>query len=392
VNASTVAAVISVLAAEPWMPRVSHWEIATTDETWGAHAELDCKTSGPAFRELHALAERVDSKVAEISDSLTAVDFVHDEVPVRVWWLRPALRWIVPETCATCPTKLSGEPGARFVRLGEGDREAPVICVPCRDRMQAEFVAAAREDVPVRRPEADRLQAQIDEMVHVAMGDRKVRLFDEVGEVRNARTIADAQLARANTLDRLCREKSARVAELEAERADREDDLAAALGRSGLDWTDLIDVATTAMRRAEGLDATDAAEVDRLTARVSVLEAERHSTNEALSDTAEALREKTQQLADAEQLRLTPLERLTLRFALELVDDAIANDPTDITDADRAAMDKLRALSTGPVVAYRNPNGGTWRSGTSCCASSTPGGDSMTETTIVPSPRAADAP
>jgi hypothetical protein len=97
--------------------------------------------------------------------------------------------------------------------------------------------------------------------------------------------------------------------------------------------------------------------------RVAELEAERHSTNEALDDAVTALREKAQQLAAAEQLRLTPLERLTLRFALELVDDAIANDPTDITDADRAAMDKLRALSTGPVVAYRNP----WRPGVLLC-------------------------
>jgi hypothetical protein len=164
--------------------------------------------------------------------------------------------------------------------------------------------------------EVDRLRAQVDEMVHAAMGDRKVRLFDEVGEVQNARTIADVQLARANTLDRLCREKRARVAELEAER---------------------------------------------------------HSTNEALSDTAEALREKTQQLADAEQLRLTPLERLTLRFALELADDAIANDPTDITDADRAAMDKLRALSAGPVVAYRNP----WRPGVLLCVEHGEGWEGM---------------
>jgi hypothetical protein len=89
VSASTVAVVIGALAAEPWMPRISHWEIATTDEVWGAHAELDCKTSGPAFRELHALADKVGSEVTAVSDSLSAVDFVHDDVPVRVWWLRP---------------------------------------------------------------------------------------------------------------------------------------------------------------------------------------------------------------------------------------------------------------------------------------------------------------
>jgi hypothetical protein len=173
--------------------------------------------------------------------------------------------------------------GPTHVAVFGGNSDDGFASYPVREN--AEFAAHAREDVPALLAEVGRLRARVDEMVHVAMGDRKVRVFDEVGEVRNARTIADAQLARANTLDRLCREKNEHVAALEAERADREDDLAAALGRSGLDWTDLIDVATTAMRRAEGLDATDAAEVDRLTARVSVLEAERHTTNEAL-DTA----------------------------------------------------------------------------------------------------------
>lgn len=141
-SARTVAAAIEHLLGEPWMPRVSHWEIATTDDVWGAHAELDCETPGSAFRELHALADKVGSQLVEVSDSLTALDFEYDDVSVRVWWLRPVLRWIVPETCATCPTKL-GEPDVPFVRLGDGAdrREAPVICVPCRDVMHAAWVS-----------------------------------------------------------------------------------------------------------------------------------------------------------------------------------------------------------------------------------------------------------
>jgi hypothetical protein len=38
-------------------------------------------------------------------------------------------------------------------------------------------------------------------------------------------------------------------------------------------------------------------------AEVDQLQAERHSTNEALSDAAEALREKTQQVSDVDRLR-----------------------------------------------------------------------------------------
>jgi hypothetical protein len=68
-------------------------------------------------------------------------------------------------------------------------------------------------------------------------------------------------------------------------------------------------------------------------------------------------------LAEVNRLSLTPHERLILRFALEMADDAIASNPTDFTDEDTAAMAKLRALSTGPVVAYRNP----WQPGVLLC-------------------------
>jgi hypothetical protein len=80
---------------------------------------------------------------------------------------------------------------------------------------------------------------------------------------------------------------------------------------------------------------TPHAEVERLAARVAELEAE----------------------------RLSPHDRLILRFALEMADDGIASNPADFTDDDHAAMAKLRTLSTGPVVAYRNP----WRPGVLLC-------------------------
>jgi hypothetical protein len=141
VSAATVADVIGRIDGTAWMPRIKSWEIATTDGVWGAHGELDAEGSVTAMTTLAKFAGDVGSEITEATERLVTVDFVFREVPVRVWWLRPIQRWVIPETCATCPTKL-GDPGVRFVRLGEGDREAAVICVPCRDRMQAEWVAA----------------------------------------------------------------------------------------------------------------------------------------------------------------------------------------------------------------------------------------------------------
>lgn len=87
------------------------------------------------------------------------------------------------------------------------ERELYRLAATCWNALQAQL-----KDSDALLAEATRLRAQVDEMVHAAMGDRKVRLFDEVGEVQNARTIADAQLARANTLDRRCREKNEQLA------------------------------------------------------------------------------------------------------------------------------------------------------------------------------------
>jgi len=101
--------------------------------------------------------------------------------------------------------------------------------------------------------------------------------------------------------DPVTRKLLARVAELKAERADRRDELALALGRdSGSEWGDLIEFAAGAVsvetklraRIAElegGLPAMQEA-LFRALDRVSALEAERHSTNEALDDAVQELR------------------------------------------------------------------------------------------------------
>jgi hypothetical protein len=74
----------------------------------------------------------------------------------------------------------------------------------------------------------------------------------------------------------------ARVAELKADRADEHDELALALGRSnGTEWGDLIEFAAGAV----SVEA-------KLRSRVAELEAERHSTNEALDDAVQELRRR----------------------------------------------------------------------------------------------------
>lgn len=67
--------------------------------------------------------------------------------------------------------------------------------------------------------EADRLRAERDEMVRVAVGDGVRLMADATGEIRNLRGKFDAQHARASTLDGLCRTLQARVAELEQQLA-----------------------------------------------------------------------------------------------------------------------------------------------------------------------------
>lgn len=66
--------------------------------------------------------------------------------------------------------------------------------------------------------ERDALKARVAELESAAYGDATVRLFTPVEQIRHLHAAVAAQLSRADTLDRLCREKQDRVAELETER------------------------------------------------------------------------------------------------------------------------------------------------------------------------------
>lgn len=143
---STIAAALASLldTAPSWLPQVDHWEIAEDTDTWVLSGQLagDLREA-EAFRLLAPMMER--AKTAHSDDGrLVKVPFEWDGVPGQVWYLRPVERYVVPERCATCPTLLAGA-GNQFVRLG--GRGAPVICVPCRDRMYEAWVreAAVRE-------------------------------------------------------------------------------------------------------------------------------------------------------------------------------------------------------------------------------------------------------
>lgn len=70
-------------------------------------------------------------------------------------------------------------------------------------------LSAAVEDNALLRTRVDELEAE-------AYGDAKVRLFTPAEQIRHLHEAVAAQLSRANTLDRLCREQRARADELEA--------------------------------------------------------------------------------------------------------------------------------------------------------------------------------
>jgi hypothetical protein len=102
VSARGVAEVIGRIDGAMWLPRIASWEIAQTDNVWGAHGELNASGVVPAVMALTKLATEVGSELTDATARLMVVDFVHQEVPVRVWWLRP----VVPVAHATAPVLL----------------------------------------------------------------------------------------------------------------------------------------------------------------------------------------------------------------------------------------------------------------------------------------------
>lgn len=167
--AAAATALAELLTSPPaWLPPVNQWELAEDDREWSLSASLRGGDDLGESRRRHLIERIAAASGLPVEDDGRIVKgrFVVDGVQASVWYLRPFKRWVTPERCATCPTKL-GDPGVTFVRLGEGDTEAPVICVPCRDRMQAAWVKSAANETLAR-----------------ARADARELLLDEVGEHR----------------------------------------------------------------------------------------------------------------------------------------------------------------------------------------------------------------
>ncbi|MGW2985425.1 hypothetical protein [Streptomyces goshikiensis] len=101
-----------------------------------------------------------------------------------------------------------------------------------------------------------------------------------------------------------------------------------------------------------------AAELNRLRARVPELEAERHSTNEALSDAAEQLRADRDRIAELEAERSRPAPVITAAAGLERLRAALAapvEDPAHAEDVG-AQVQRLRALLRGQRTAVGDPH------------------------------------
>ncbi|WP_200309560.1 hypothetical protein, partial [Streptomyces adelaidensis] len=86
--------------------------------------------------------------------------------------------------------------------------------VAAGDPLSAEVSLA--QAVPLLGAAVTGLQARLVELEAAAYGDAKVRLLTPVEQIRHLHACVAAQLSRADTLDRLCREQRARADELEA--------------------------------------------------------------------------------------------------------------------------------------------------------------------------------
>lgn len=77
-------------------------------------------------------------------------------------------------------------------------------------------------DSPEHAAEVAKLQARVAELEAAAYGDAEVRLLNPVEQIRHLHACVAAQMARADTLDRLCREQRARADQAEERLAEYE--------------------------------------------------------------------------------------------------------------------------------------------------------------------------
>ncbi|MGW2937625.1 hypothetical protein ACWDA7_38770 [Streptomyces sp. NPDC001156] len=92
-----------------------------------------------------------------------------------------------------------------------------------RDALNAAWFQHRAQQDPVSRAllrDKERLLARIAELEDAAFGDATVRILAPVGQIRHLHAAVAAQMARADTLDRLCREQRERADKAEARLAE----------------------------------------------------------------------------------------------------------------------------------------------------------------------------
>ncbi|KMS73292.1 hypothetical protein ACZ91_64675 [Streptomyces regensis] len=162
-SAETASAALAQLLADPpsWLPPVDHWEVATDTGhghgVWTVSGQLAYDGTGDTrpYELMRPIAVESDEPLDDNGRAIRA-RFQHDGVLFTVWWLRPITRWLVSD-CATCQTPL-GDPRVSFEQIGTGD-DRRVICVPCRDRMHAAWLAGGPDRAAALLAAADTINA-----------------------------------------------------------------------------------------------------------------------------------------------------------------------------------------------------------------------------------------
>lgn len=141
VTASSAALAVADLIDEapPWLPPVDHWELFRDGDTYEVNGNLDTQVLG-AFQLLKGLHFAPLGRFEDDGKSAKG-RFQWNGVQFMIYRVHQGTTWTTPETCLTCPTKLAGTKNA-FVRIGDAwlGQGAAVICVPCRDRMHADWI------------------------------------------------------------------------------------------------------------------------------------------------------------------------------------------------------------------------------------------------------------
>ncbi|MFF4924352.1 hypothetical protein ACFY4B_27520 [Kitasatospora sp. NPDC001261] len=140
-HAATQALADLLADAPPWLPAVRSWEVfQEPDGTFSLNGEIVPHGGASAGYLLQAAAEATGGHY-EHPAGLERTRLTRADHQVTLYYLSPAAQRPAPPGCATCP-----EPLEQYVWIGT---PPTAVCLACRDRMHAAFLAA-RVDTPTR--------------------------------------------------------------------------------------------------------------------------------------------------------------------------------------------------------------------------------------------------